>query len=74
MRRRGIRNQLILNSLLLIFLPLISFTTYIFWHVYRVNPTDFMQLLLILSGAFVFYHDSGHSAEYQFVEKVHCPD
>jgi two-component system phosphate regulon sensor histidine kinase PhoR len=54
MRRRGIRNQLILNSLLLIFLPLISFTTYIFWHVYRVNPTDFMQLLLILSGAFVF--------------------
>jgi two-component system phosphate regulon sensor histidine kinase PhoR len=54
MRRRGIRNQLILNSLLLAFLPLLLLATYIFWQTYRVNPTDFVQLLLILAAAFVF--------------------
>lgn len=53
MKRRSIRTQLVLNFLLLAFLPLSAFTAYILWHVYRVNPGDFMQLLLILSGAFV---------------------
>lgn len=52
MKRRSIRTQLVLHFLLLAFLPLSAFTAYILWHVYRVNPGDFMQLLLILSGAF----------------------
>ena len=52
MRRRGIRNQLLLNSLLLILLPLISFAGYIFWHIFRISPDDYQHLLLILAGAF----------------------
>ena len=53
MRRRGIRTQLILNSLALILLPLISFATYSFWQVYHFSPEDFSQLLFVLSSAFV---------------------
>jgi len=52
MSRRGIRNQLLINSLLLILLPLISFAGYIFWHMSRISPDDYQHLLLILSGAF----------------------
>ena len=33
MSRRGIRNQLLLNSLLLILLPLAACAGYIFWHI-----------------------------------------
>ena len=53
MRRRGIRTQLILNSLALILLPLISFAAYSLWQVYHFHPEDYAQLLLVLSGAFV---------------------
>lgn len=53
MRRRGIRTQLILNSLALILLPLVSFAAYSLWQMYRFHPEDYSQLLLVLSGAFV---------------------
>ena len=53
MRRRGIRTQLIFNSLALILLPLVSFAAYSFWQVYHFSPDEFSQLLFILSGAFV---------------------
>jgi len=52
MSRRGIRNQLLVNSLLLILLPLVSFAGYIFWHIIEISPDDYQHLLLILSGAF----------------------
>ena len=52
MSRRGIRNQLLLNSFLLILLPLAAFAGYIFWHIVEISPDDYQHLLLILSGAF----------------------
>lgn len=54
MRRRGIRNQLILNSLLLVFLPLLLFATYMFWHADRITSNNSLELLLVLSAAFLF--------------------
>ena len=53
MRRRSIRAHLIFNSLAVILLPLILFAAYSFWQVYRFNPAEFAQLLLVLSVAFV---------------------
>ena len=52
MRRRSIRFQLILNSLMVILLPLVLFAGYSFWQMYRFNPDEFAQLLFILSVAF----------------------
>ncbi len=52
MSRRGIRNQLLLNSFLLILLPLAAFAGYIFWHIVEISPDDYQHLLLMLSGAF----------------------
>ena len=52
MSRRGIRNQLLLNSFLLILLPLAAFAGYIVWHIVEISPDDYQHLLLILSGAF----------------------
>ena len=52
MQRRGIRIQLILNSLALILLPLVFFAAYSIWQAYLFTPDDFTQLLLILSSAF----------------------
>ena len=51
MSRRGIRNQLLINSMLLILLPLLSFAGYIFWHIVEISPDDYQHWLLILSGA-----------------------
>ena len=53
MRRRSIRSHLIFNSLAVILLPLVLFAAYSFWQVYRFNPDEFAQLLLVLSVAFV---------------------
>ena len=53
MQRLSIRNHLLINSLILILLPLAAFAAYIFWYIFSVSPDDFSHLLFILSGAFL---------------------